>query len=109
MNARDFARERALIERRRTTSKQRRKAMASLVRRSGAIALVVKGRMQGWLLPNGQTVCVKVRYATSEHAADGLAFTQAMAAPGQRAPIRAYHCRHCHGWHLTSRPKKNSQ
>lgn len=47
--------------------------------------------------------CGKTRYQTSakaRRALDGIRRRGNRA--GERKPVRAYPCPHCHGWHLTS-------
>lgn len=106
MNARDFAKQRALIERRYTSKRQRSKAMSCLMRRAGASLVVVNGRMVNWHLRTGETVCVKERFTTELNANLALVRIQAANDNGHRTPIRVYACRRCHGWHLTSQPPK---
>lgn len=109
MNARDFAKQRALIERQYDTKRQRNKAMSGLVKRSGATLVVIQGKHVGYKLRTGETVCVKERFNTEYHAAQAIESIQAAVMGEHRAPKRAYACRLCFGWHLTSQPAKYLQ
>lgn len=102
MNAGQFAKRRALIEcdhgRRRGYA---RRAMAALVRESGATLVIVRGKPVAWRLPNGQMVCRKRRYNNEQHAVAALHNIR-LEPRTARIPWRQYQCQHCHGWHLTS-------
>lgn len=102
MNAGEFARRRARIDHEHGRRKgYARKALASLVREAGAVAIVIEGRVAGWKLPNGQTVCKKRRYRTELDAQ--LALVAIKGHPlTPRIPGRVYRCGFCMGWHLTS-------
>lgn len=102
MNARDFAKQRALIDRRFSSKRQRSKAMAGLMKRAGASLLVVHGRMVGWQLRSGEVVCLKERFTTEQNAELALGRIQNANGNCSRVPNRVYACRRCHGWHLTS-------
>ena len=109
MNARDFARQRAMIERRFTSKRMRNKAMSCLMRRAGASLVVIQGRMVGWKLRTGETVCVKDRYTSELNAHLAMQRIQAANQNGHRVPTRFYACQRCYGWHLTSQPPKYLQ
>lgn len=109
MNARDFAKHRALIERRCDTKRQRSKAMASLIKRAGASLVIIHGRHVGYKLPTGETVCVKERFSTDAKALAAMERIQQAITDGHRAPSRVYACLLCVGWHLTSQPPKYLQ
>lgn len=102
MNAGEFAKRRAMIERDNARSRTyRRKAMASLLRESQAKAVIVEGKVVAWKLPNGQTVCKKRRYPQEEDAKLALLAVQEDPRT-MKVPRRYYHCQYCRGWHLTS-------
>lgn len=106
MTPREFIRQRARVERQFPPWRKRNQAMHRLVAESRA-AIVTNGtRVAGWRLPCGTMVCVKIRYATREAADLELKMVRAMFTGGHRIPTRAYACRHCHGWHLTSQPAR---
>lgn len=52
--------------------------------------------------------CAKRRYPTMEAANDKLdrIERERPRRPGRKLPIRAYKCRRCGGWHLTSRVRR---
>ena len=51
--------------------------------------------------------CPKIRYP--DHIAAKIAIASTQRSPGsQREEQRAYRCGRCHGWHLTSRPKRTT-
>lgn len=107
VNAGEFAKRRALIEhedgRRRG---YKRKALKSLVKEAKAARVFIGDKMVGWRLPNGQTVCLKRRYPSSDAAADALAAI-ADCPRTKVIPWRAYECPFCKGWHLTHQPPAN--
>lgn len=109
MNARDFSKQRALIERRYTSQRQRSKALAGLMKRAGASLVVMNGKMVGWQLRTGETVCSKERFNTEPHANLAMGRIQAANDNGHRVPKRVYACHRCSGWHLTSQPPKYLQ
>jgi hypothetical protein len=49
----------------------------------------------------------KRRYVTEEAAGNG-ALRQAHRYHLRAGLLSAYHCRHCHGWHVTSRPRRSA-
>jgi hypothetical protein len=102
MNAGEFAKRRAIIEREHARSRTyRRKAMAALLREAKAQTVTIDGKVVGWLLPSGQTVCRKRRYRSLEDAE--LALVAVQGCPKTiRIPTRTHACPHCKGWHLTS-------
>lgn len=54
--------------------------------------------------------CVKRRFRDEIAALHALGRIAA-AVPDERRPkrpIRAYHCQHCRGWHLTSQEKRDA-
>lgn len=106
MNVHKFIKRRAIIERRYAGRawKKRRAAMDRLVREAGAAVIIIKGRLIGWQLPDGKTVCVKTRYRDQGSADDDLQRIRALNLTGKHVPIRAYACDRCKGWHLTSQP-----
>jgi hypothetical protein len=103
MNAGRFATQRDRIASEQGRSNAwRKRAMASLVRRSGAQTnQAVGGKLISWSLPGGRTVCVKKRYAREDQATAAIAEMH-REHDGRRKPIRAYPCFHCLGWHVTS-------
>lgn len=106
MNAADFIKQRGRIEHQtHQTQAWRAKAMRGLVKRSRAELIRAGGRVIGYQLPNGQVVCVKQRFR--DQAAAEVKLQTIALFEGQRfaMPQRAYFCRHCSGWHLTSQPK----
>ena len=56
--------------------------------------------------PTGSCGFGKVRYADRIEALLALADTTREAANDKRTEKRVYRCEECHGWHLTSQPKK---
>lgn len=108
MNASEFARKRAKIERR---SGNRpaflRKAMAHLEREADAVRVTVRGQMVGWAMTDGSVVCVKVRFR-DEVAASGELGRIGRYARNEHVPVRAYRCDRCEGWHLTSQAERPS-
>lgn len=109
MNAATFARKRARIERQAAgRASYRERAMRHLVREAGAALVIIERKFVGYRLPNGEMVCVKERYYTSEQADAALQRIVARShAP--RVPVRVYYCEHCYGYHLTSQRAKNTQ
>jgi hypothetical protein len=80
----------------------RKRALAMLVRRSGATERHADGgKLVSWQLPSGRIVCVKKRYSTEFKAAEAMGEMH-REHDNRRKPIRAYACYHCLGWHLTS-------
>lgn len=106
MNAADFARRRALIERQtHGRGKKYSRALAHLISDARAALVVMHRKVVGYRLPNGEMVCIKVRYSSEQRAHDDIARIQADNLDGHRAPQRAYWCVHCRGWHLTSQAR----
>jgi hypothetical protein len=107
MNATTFAKRRAKIEHQQSKPAWwRRKAHDALIREARAVVVTSGLKAVGWLLPNGETICIKTRFK-SEDAALGI-IAQINADPLRRdhQPTRAYACFACHGWHLTSEAKR---
>jgi len=105
MRAAEFARRRARIEHEACgRGAKYRRALNSLVRRSGAITIIVANRIVGYRLGDG-VACSKQRYRSLDGAHDEL---RRIHVFGRHAhiPVRAYQCEHCNGWHLTSRVEK---
>jgi hypothetical protein len=50
--------------------------------------------------------CVKTRYRDRIAALNALAKIGRHDERGPYAPCRAYACRYCHGWHLTSQEQR---
>lgn len=102
MNAGEFAKRRARIDGEHNRRKgYAARALASLVRESRAVLVVVDGKQVAWKLPNGQTVCRKRRYRTEPEAM--LVLEGVLQCPRTtKVPARFYHCPWCDGWHLTS-------
>lgn len=105
MNARDFTRQRSLINRQYESKRQRRKAMAGLLKRSGAALVVISARHVGFRLRTGEIVCVKDRFKNERQALLAMGRIQEAELDGVRVPKRAYQCQRCLGWHLTSQDK----
>lgn len=108
MNGRDFARQCALIDRRARNQEHRRKAMAHLVRRAGAVPVVRGGKTVGYRTPDGFMLCEKRRFRTRVAAQAELGAIRLFSqnVPHGRIPVRAYFCTYCQGWHLTSQPRQ---
>jgi hypothetical protein len=106
MNAGQFVRKRALMER---ESWRRngwfKRAMQKLIQEAGAVAIYSGGRIVGHELANGQIVCTKQRFQT-ELAAGAALLQIAISAGEHKKPQRAYACFACLGWHLTSQNQK---
>lgn len=109
MNTRDFIRQRALIERKHQKGSKRAAAMRRLVSEAGATVVIIAGRVAGWRMKDGAMVCVKFRHKDQASAELMLARAKASNWNGHRIPTRAYACRHCQGWHLTSQPAQYDQ
>ena len=103
MNAGEFIRRRTQIEREHQRGRRwQSRAMHMLTRQAGADEVRVNGKLVGWLLNSGERVCIKTRY--SDEGAALFAIEQIANWPGAlKRPSRAYQCKHCSGWHLTSR------
>lgn len=54
------------------------------------------------------SACDKVRYTTGA-AAEAAAALKAEGDPRYPPQLRAYRCPNCHGWHLTSQPRRSAQ
>lgn len=106
MHASEFARKRARIERQpgRRPAFYRR-ALDHLVREAGAEAIVIRGQLVGWRMPDGGVVCVKQRYRAAESAHTELERIGVHARRNQHVPVRVYECPHCNGFHLTSQAR----
>ena len=103
MKASDFARKRALIQRRAgDRAAFLHRAMDHLIREARATVVRDGRRVVGWRMPDGSVACVKFRYRGLE---DAQAELDRIAAYQARAyvPVRAYSCVNCGGWHLTSK------
>lgn len=104
MNAAQFNRKRAAIDRRaRGRAWFVRKAVAHLMRDAGAVPVVAGGRVVGFQMPDGSVACSKQRYRDDVSAQLELARIARHASHGY-VPVRAYRCEFCAGFHLTSRP-----
>ncbi len=102
MNAGEFARRRARIEREHGRTEQwKKRALQQLVREARATPVHANGRTVAWRMPDGVTVCFKHRYADSDTASEALRMI-ALTEGTHTKPRRAYPCPHCGGWHLTS-------
>lgn len=105
MNASEFARKRARLERR---AKGReawlRKATAHLVAEAGAVEIRIGGGLVGWRMTDGGVVCVKRRYPDRDKAQEELAHIT-RRAHDRYTPVRVYRCHHCAGWHMTSQER----
>lgn len=102
MNAGEFAKRRALIERERGRGKHYSvKAMNALVREAKAVVVFSSGRLVAWRLPNGQVVCRKRRYSNQVDAEVALAILVRHSS-AKKVPCLVYLCDYCRGWHLTS-------
>lgn len=108
MNAGEFIKRRTKIEgeRGRAAGWQRR-AFDRLVREARAepVFAVAAKRVVAFRLGGGEIVCVKQRFKTEPAAAQSLQMIHEERQPREHVPVRAYHCDHCKGWHITSRPK----
>lgn len=105
MNAAEFARRRAKIERNAAGRRRyRERAMRHLVREARAALVIIENKFVGYRLPNGQLVCAKERYRTDEQAHQAMERIASRNMDGHRVPVRAYVCPWCSGWHLTSQP-----
>jgi hypothetical protein len=103
MNAAEFARRRARIEREcHGRGKKYQRRIAHLVNDARAALVVMAHKIVGYRLPNGEMVCIKTRYRNWDEATEDVMRIQAANDPGARVPIRAYACVHCHGFHTTS-------
>lgn len=109
MNARDFSKQRALIDRQYPTQRQRSKAMGGLIKRAGATMLILHGRHIGWRLRTGETVCIKERFTSELKAHQAIERITASVTDGHRVPTRFYACQRCSGWHITSQAPKYLQ
>jgi hypothetical protein len=105
LNAHQFARRRADIERRCKFLRKRNKAIAHLVWEARAQPVVIDQRVIGWRLPSGETVCVKQRHASESAALKVMADIQLCNLDQHRVPVRVYPCPHCRGYHLTSKER----
>lgn len=106
MNAQEFIKRRAKIEG--TWGRARdwqRNAFKRLVREAGAVPVVGKRRVVAYHLAAGEVVCVKQRFKDEPAAAMSLQMIHEERQPREHIPVRAYHCAHCKGWHITSMPK----
>lgn len=102
MNAGEFAKRRALIDRERGRGKQyAARALNALIREAKAVAVFASGRLVAWRLPNGQIVCRKRRYAEQLGAELALSILVRHSS-AKKVPCRVYMCDYCRGWHLTS-------
>lgn len=106
MNAAQFARKRGRIEHLGSRKHSWRvKALRQLVNEAGAVLATVDGKVMGWLLPNGETVCIKQRYRDQATADRQLGMIERTDGTRDKRPVRAYPCRYCRGWHLTSQAR----
>lgn len=103
MNASEFAKKRAAINRR---AKGReafaRKALGHLIREARAVPLAAGGKTFGYRLPDGTVACVKQRYRDQQSAVLELLHIAKHASNGN-IPVRSYECNSCGGFHLTSK------
>lgn len=107
MNATEFARRRGRIEHQPGKSHSWRvRALRGLVNDARAILMHADGKVVGYQLPNGQTVCMKQRYRDEERALAYLAMITRCDGNTQKKPQRAYPCPICHGYHLTSQARQ---
>ncbi len=105
MNAAEFARRRDRIEFEcHGRGKRYAKCISHLVRDARAAIVVMERKIVGYRLPNGQIVCMKSRYKDEAQALDSMGHIQADNV-GHRVPVRAYYCRRCFGFHLTSQQR----
>lgn len=106
MNAAEFSRRRARIESNHNgRTKRYKRELAHLVRDARAALVVMHHKVVGWRLPNGEMVCIKDRYRDEASALHDMERIQAANWSRSRVPVRAHHCAHCHGWHLTSQAR----
>ncbi|MDT9046456.1 MULTISPECIES: hypothetical protein [Enterobacteriaceae] len=104
MNAAQFARRRGRIERQHQ-GRRRQRELAHLVRDAKAALVIVERKVVGYRLPNGEMVCIKDRYRDEAAALQAMERMQSSNWNGHRVPVRAYHCEHCRGFHLTSQAR----
>lgn len=110
MNATQFARRRGRIEHQGArTHGWRTKAMRQLVNEAQATTVTVGGKQTGWLLPNGETVCIKTRFRTEPAATAQLTMIEHTDGIRAKRPVRAYPCRYCGGWHVTSQAQATNE
>lgn len=103
MNATQFARQRALIEREHHgCGRKYKRALAHLVRDARAALVVHSRKIVGYRLPNGEMVCIKQRYRDEATAHAEMTRIQDANINGGRVPQRVYYCANCGGFHLTS-------
>lgn len=104
MNAAEFARRRGRIEHQAGRKHSWRvKAMRQLVNDAHAILVVAGGKIVGWHLPSGETVCMKQRFRDEGAATFQLGQIARTDGARLKRPVRAYACQFCGGWHLTSK------
>lgn len=104
MNAAEFSRRRARIERQHQ-GRRRKREIAHLVRDARAALVVLGHKVVGYRLPSGEIVCIKDRYKNEVSALRALEHIKAANWSDHRVPVRAYACEHCHGWHLKSQAR----
>lgn len=106
MNATTFAKRKAKIESlQEKPAWWRRKAHNALIREAHAVVVIGGGKVVAHQLPNGEMVCIKRRFKNEGQALETLGQI-AMCDRRDHAPIRAYPCPSCHGWHVTSEAKR---
>ena len=107
MTGHDFARQRGRILKRGRGERHARRAMMHLAREAGARQVWAGGKLVGHVMPDGFTICELRRYASERAALEELANIAAFAhLQPKRIPVRAFHCAHCRGWHVSSRPAR---
>ena len=106
MNAGRFERDRLKIESqsRGRSNKWRKRAMKHLVEESGAEVIAIGKRVYAYKMEDGSTACHKRRFKTQDAANETLRQIAVEPEP-RKKPIRAYFCKYCEGWHVTSEQK----
>ena len=104
MTTREFIRQRGRIQRNFPNESKRNIAMRHLVAEAGAQYVFIDGKLTGWRMPNGETVCAKRRHKDQAAAEAELQRIKAITVDAHRIPTRTYQCAYCQGWHLTSQP-----
>lgn len=106
MNAAEFSRRRArIVFEFHGRGKRYNRQLAHLIQDAHAVLVVMERKVVGYRLPNGEMVCIKMRYRTATEATEDIERIQASNVNGGRVPIRAYACQHCQGFHTTSQAR----
>lgn len=106
MNAAEFSRRRArIVHEFHGRGRRHNREIAHLLRDARAILVVMERKVVGYRMPNGEMVCIKMRYRTATEATEDIERIQASNVNGGRVPIRAYGCPHCRGFHTTSQAR----